>query len=84
MTLHSNIHSWSDELQLWFEAVVSGLQFSILTLNVCRTARQTLTVSVRQQEDTLIVQAKSGRVEKRTQRSSVAKPRLPQDPRRML
>ena len=82
MTLHSNIHSWSDEL--WFEAVVSGLQFSILTLNVCRTVRQTLTISVRQQEDTLIVQAKSGRVEKRTQRSSVAKPRLPQDPRRML
>ena len=25
MTLELNIHSWFDELRLWFEAVVSGL-----------------------------------------------------------
>jgi hypothetical protein len=50
MTLDSPIHSWFDKLQLWFEAVVSGLQFSVLTLNVCRTARKTPTISVRRQE----------------------------------
>ena len=41
MTLDPSIHNWFDGLQLWFEAVVSGLRFSVLTLNVCRTARRT-------------------------------------------
>ena len=27
MTLQLDIHSWFDQLQVWFEAVVSGLQF---------------------------------------------------------
>ena len=40
MTLNSTIHSWFDELQLWLEAVVSSLQYSVPTLNVCRTARE--------------------------------------------
>jgi len=46
MTLDANIHSLFDELHLWFEAVVSGLQFSVLTLNVCRTARKTRIIFV--------------------------------------
>ena len=41
LTLDISIRSLFDKLQLWFEAVVSGLQFSVLTLNVCRTARKT-------------------------------------------
>ena len=41
MTLDYSIQGWFDGLQLWFEAVVSGLQFSVLMLNVCRTARKT-------------------------------------------
>ena len=48
MTLEPNIHSWFDKLQLWFEAVVSGLQVSVLTLTVCRTARKTPIIFVRQ------------------------------------
>ena len=52
MTLHVDIHSWFDELELWFEAVVSGLQSSVLTLNVCRTARKIPTISMRRKEDT--------------------------------
>ncbi len=39
-TLDVSIHSLFDKLQPWFEAVVSGLLFSVLTLNVCRTARK--------------------------------------------
>ena len=41
MTLDASVHSMFDQLHLWFEAVVSDLQFSVLTLNVCRTARKT-------------------------------------------
>jgi len=41
MTLDYSIQGWFDGLQLWFEAVVSGLQFSVPMLNVCRTARKT-------------------------------------------
>ena len=36
MTLGHTIHGWFDELQLWSEAVVRGLQLSALTLNVSR------------------------------------------------
>ena len=46
IALHVNIHSWFNKLELWFEAMVSCLQFSVLTLNVCRTARKTPTISV--------------------------------------
>ena len=51
MTLDPSIHSWFDELKLWFEAVVSGLLFSVFTLNVCRMARKTLILSVRRRSD---------------------------------
>ena len=48
MTLDASIHSYFDKLQLWFEAVVSGLQFSVLALTVSRTARKTPIIFVRQ------------------------------------
>jgi len=51
-TLDHTIHSWFDELQLWLDAEVRGLQFSVLTLNVCRTARRTPILSVWQKKHT--------------------------------
>jgi len=52
-TLDYTIHSWFDELQLWPDAEVRGLQFSVLTLNVCRTARRTPILSVWQKKHTV-------------------------------
>ena len=56
MTLDPSIHAWFDKLEIWFEAVVSGIgSSSSRTLNVRRRARNIPTIFVLPKKHTLLV-----------------------------